>query len=395
MRVMYVVPDLAIGGAERHVTLLMPGLDRRRFDAAVVCIGAEGELFGDLVAGGIPAVALHRSKRQAVRALRDLVREMRLFAPDVVITRGRSAETLGRIAAWLAGVPHSVVWVRNDGDVKPRGVVRRVADRVLDRVTSAYFGLARAQMDYMTGDLRYSPDKIRIIPNGVDTARFQSGGDRSALRGLGIGESDKVVGILAALRPEKDHATFLRAARLVADRVPQAKFLIVGEGRMRPEIEGLIGRYGLGDRVVMTGARSDVPELLRAMDVFVLSSFSVECFPNALLEAMAAGRPAVCTAVGGVPEILEESVTGFLVPPHDPEALADRLVRILSDPALAERMGRAARARVESRFSLAASVATAEQALLDVAAGHRTPPRNMVNDQAPPRRFPALSEADR
>ena len=373
VRVMYVVPDLGVGGAERHVTVLMPNLDRRRFDAAVVCIGAEGELFGDLVARGIPAVALHRGKWQAVSALWDLVREMRRFAPDVVITRGYSAEALGRIAAWVAGVPHSVVWVRNDGDVERRGVVRRAADRVLDRVTTAYFGLVRAQLDYMIDDLKYPPDKIRIIPNGVDTARFQSSSDRSALAGLGIGESDKVVGILAALRPEKDHATFLRAARLVAERMPQSKFLIVGEGRMRPEIERLIGRYGLGDRVVLTGARSDVPELLRAMDVFVLSSFSVECFPNALLEAMAAGRPAVCTAVGGVPEILEEPATGFLVPPHDPEALADRLVQILSDPVLAQQMGRAARARVESRYSLAASVAAAEHALLDAMAGWQTP----------------------
>ena len=375
VRVMYVVPDLGIGGAERHVTLLMPALDRRRFDASVVCIGAEGELFGDLVARGTPAVALRRSKGQAVPALWDLVREMRSFAPDVVITFGYSAEALGRIAAWLTGVPHSVVWVRNDGDVEPRGVVRRVADRVLDRVTSAYFGLARAQMGYMVDDLKYSPDKIRIIPNGVDTAAYRSSGDRSARAGLGIGESDKVVGILAALRPEKDHATFLRAARLVADRVPQAKFLIVGEGRMRPEIERLIGTYGLGNRVVLTGARSDVPELLAAMDVFVLSSFSVECFPNALLEAMAAGRPAVCTRVGGVPEILEEPATGFLVPPHDPEALADRLVQILSDPDLGQQMGRAARARVESRFSLAASVATAEQALLEVSPPVRRPDR--------------------
>lgn len=373
VRVMYVVPDLGIGGAERHVTVLMPALAERRFDVAVVCIGAEGELFGDLVARGVPALALHRSKRQAVLALRELVREMRIFSPDVVITRGYNAEALGRIAAWLSGVPHSVVWVRNDGDVERRGVVRHVVDRVLDRVTSAYFGLARAQMDYMINELKYSPDKIRLIPNGVDTARFQSGGGRSALAGLGIGESDKVVGILAALRPEKDHATFLRAARLVAERVPQAKFLIVGEGPMRPEIERLIGRYGLGDRVVLTGARSDVPELLRAMDVFVLSSFSVECFPIALLEAMAAGRPAVCTAVGGVPEILEEPETGFLVPPHDPEALADRLVQILSDPVLAQQMGRAARARVGSLFSLAASVDTAEQALLEVASVRELP----------------------
>ena len=363
IRVMYVVPDLGVGGAERHVTKLMPNLDPNKFDTAVVCIGTEGKLFGALAASDVRAVALHRSKRQAMRALRDLTREMRNFAPDVVITRGYNAEMLGRIAARLTHVPHSVVWVHNHGDTEPRGAVRRIADRVLDRVTSAYFGVARAQIDYMVNDLKYSPDKIHIIHNGVDPDDFQWTDERSAASDLGICESDKVVGIFAALRPEKDHATFLRAARLVADRIPQTKFLIVGDGPMRPEIERLVHELDLADSVVLTGARMDVPELLRAIDVFVLSSYTVECFPMALLEAMAAGRPAVCTAVGGVPEMIEEPTTGYLVPPRNPDALADRLVCILSDSELARQMGQAARVRVETLFSLRKSVSATERAL--------------------------------
>ena len=145
---------------------------------------------------------------------------MRNFAPDVVITRGYNAEMLGRIAAWLTRVPHNVVWVHNCGETEPRGAVRRIADRLLDRVTSAYFGVARAQIDYMVNDLKYSPDKIQIIHNGVDPDGFQWTDERSAVSELGIGKSDKVVGILAALRPEKDHENFLRAARLVVDRIP-------------------------------------------------------------------------------------------------------------------------------------------------------------------------------
>ena len=371
IRVMYVVPDLGVGGAEQHVTKLMPNLDRSKFDTAVVCIGAEGKLFGALAASDVRAVALHRSKRQAVRALGDLTREMRNFAPDVVITRGYNAEMLGRIAAWLTRVPRSVVWVHNYGDTGPRGAVRRIADRVLDRVTSAYFGLARAQIDYLVDDLQYPPGKIRIIHNGVDPDGFQWTDDRSAVSDLGVGESDKVVGIFAMLRPEKDHDTFLRAARLVVDRVPDAKFLVVGDGPMRPEIERLIRELDLDDCVVLTGSRSDVPDLLRAIDVFVLSSYTVECFPIALLEAMAAGRPAVCTAVGGVPEMIEEPTTGYLVPPRDPDALADRLVRILSDSELAHQMGQAARARVETLFSLRASVSATEHALDALVRGGR------------------------
>ena len=133
--------------------------------------------------------------------------------------------------------------------------------------------------------------------------------------------------------------------------------------RCDPRSKGLSTNSVFDERVVLAGSRSDVPDLLRAIDVFVLSSYTIECFPIALLEAMAAGRPAVCTAVGGVPEIIDEPQTGYLVPPRDPGALADRLVHILSDPELAHRMGRAARARVEAQFSLRASVAATERAL--------------------------------
>lgn len=374
-RVMYVVPDLGVGGAERHVTTLMPNLDRARFATAVVCVGVQGALFDDLVRAGTQAKALHRSRRQALRAIVDLVREMRSFAPDVVITRGYSAEVLGRIAAVVARVPHNVVWVHNHGDGTPRGAVRRIADRVLDGVTCAYFGVAQAQAQYMVDGLNCPPEKIHIIYNGVDPEGFDPTDDRRAVAEFGIGSSDKVVGIVAALRPEKDHSTFLRAARMVLDRVPAAKFLVVGEGPMRAEIERHVAVLGLDDCVTLTGCLADVPAVLRAFDVAVLSSFSVECFPMALLEAMAAGRPAVCTAVGGVPEMVDEGVTGFLVPVRDPSALADRLVAILTDDELASRMGKAARVRVEEKFTLRGSVAAAELALTEVV----TPSALVVN----------------
>ena len=138
VRVMYVVPDLGTGGAERHVTTLMPRLDPAQFTCSVVCIGAEGALFGDLVNAGIPAVALRRTKWQALAALAGLAREMRRRRPDVVLVRGYNAEMLGRIAAILAGVPHRVVWVHNCGGVGADSRVRRLADRLLDRRTDAY-----------------------------------------------------------------------------------------------------------------------------------------------------------------------------------------------------------------------------------------------------------------
>lgn len=371
LRVAFVVPDLGIGGAERHVTTLVGRLDRRRFDPAVICLGREGELYRCLAETGVPAVALHRTKRQALQCLVDLVRELRRTAPDVVVLRGYNAEFLGRVAAVLARVPRVVVWVHNCGDLGSRGLARRLADAALGPGTDAYFGVAQAQLPYLVDQLHLPRRKVRIIHNGVDPSRFDAEAEPETTSGLGLREDDLVVGIVAALRPEKDHETFLRAAALVAAADPRARFLIVGDGLRRPALEDLADRLGIAERAVFTGARSDVASLLGVIDVFVLSSFTIECFPMALLEAMASSRPAVCTAVGGVPELLKHGVTGLLVPPRDPGALAQGLTRLLADDEERHAFGAAARARVEAEFSLARSVEEAQRNLLEVAAGSR------------------------
>ena len=377
IRVMYVVPDLRVGGAERHATLLLPLLDRERFTPSLVCIGEEGELFPDLAAGGVPAVSLGLTKRDAPKAIVGLVREMRRLRPEIVLTRGYNAELLGRVAAVIARVPHSVVWVHNNSDIEPRTKVRQSADRLLDRVTTAYYGVAHGQIAYMRDHLKYPASKIRVIYNGADPAAHPYDPaevrDEHLAASFGITPAQFVVGIVAVLRPEKDHETFLRAAAVVANERPDVRFLIVGDGPMRASLESLATALGIADAVVFAGSRTDVNELLRLMDVFVLSSYT-ECCPNSLLEAMANGRAAVCTAVGGIPEMIDEGVTGFLAPPRDADALGQRIVDALSDPEALAAMGRAARLRLETTFSLAQSMDAASWSLEETAGrvGSRT-----------------------
>ena len=191
--------------------------------------------------------------------------------------------------------------------------------------------------------------------------------DEGVARALGIAPSDRVVGILAVQRPEKDHATFLRAGRLVLDRMPDARLLVVGDGPMRPASEQLARELGLGDRVVFAGMRSDIPEILSLVDVMVLSSYTVECFPFSILEAMSAGVPAVCTAIGGLPEMIEDGVTGHLVAPRDPAGLAEAVLRILEPEGRAREMGVAARDRVASRFTLQACAQETERVFASIA----------------------------
>jgi glycosyltransferase involved in cell wall biosynthesis len=366
LRLMFVVPDLGTGGAERHVTTLAPQLDPGRFAPSVICIGGEGALFPEIVRAGIPATALQRTKHQAVLALLDLIREMRRQRPDLVIVRGYNAEMLGRTAAVLTGVPHQIIWVHHCSEPESRASVRRIADRILDRHTDAYFGVARAQIPFLVGELGYREDKIRIIHNGVDPGRFSTSDVRSAITDLGIDPKAPVIGILASLTSVKDHATLLHAARRVADDVPDLVVLIVGDGPLRETLVRLAADLGLGDRVIFTGVRSDVGEILRGLTVFTLCS-STECFPMAVLEAMAAGRAIVCTGVGGVVEMITDSVSGYLVPPSDPVALAARLTALIQDPQLRQRFGLAARSSVEREFSLRASVDSAAEELGKVA----------------------------
>ena len=370
IRALFVVPDLRVGGAERHVTTLLPRMDPARFTPTVICVGEEGGLFAALPAAGIEARALHLSgKRNAVRALRELVSITRRTRPDVVVMRSRNAEILGRIAARVTGVEHAIVWVHNDGDLTRRSWIHNRVDRALTRWTSGYFGVAEAQRRYMVDELGYPDDKIRIVHNGVDPALFDVNTDRGVLAEFGFAEGDPVVGILAALRPEKDHATLLRAARIVLDEMPRVRFLVVGDGVTRPDLESLCSELRIAPNVHFAGTRADIARLLCAIDVFVLSSSTVECFPIALLEAMACARPAVCTRVGGIPEMLNDGESGYLVPPKDPQQLATRLLSLLSDQRTARRMGRAGRDRVEAEFTLDRSVAAAEQAIEDVVFG--------------------------
>ena len=172
-----------------------------------------------------------------------------------------------------------------------------------------------------------------------------------------------MIGIVAVLRPEKDHATLLRAVRMVRDEIPDAQLLVVGDGPERPRLEELAADLGMTSAVRFAGSRSDVGRLLGLVDVVTLCSYTVESFPIALLEAMASGVPTVGTAVGGVPEMIEDGHTGYVVPPRDERALADALIKMLQDPQRTEAMGRAARAWVESRFTLERSVRAAEAAI--------------------------------
>lgn len=194
-------------------------------------------------------------------------------------------------------------------------------------------------------------ERIRVIHNGIDAERFAGKGPDPGLReSLGIPSHGRVIGTVGSLSREKGHIFLIRAAPQVLQRCPSAYFLVIGDGAEREALEGEAAKLGIRDRILLPGSRTDIPDLLKVMDVFAFPSL-LEGLPMALLEAQAAGTPAVATAVGAIPTVIRDAATGLLVPPGDPAAIADSIVRLLENPDAARAMAAAGAERVRSAFS--------------------------------------------
>ena len=196
--------------------------------------------------------------------------------------------------------------------------------RLLTRWTDGFIGVAQAHGRHLIETEGFPAEKVHVIPNGVDVERFNPMHNGEAVRReLGIAATAPVIGIVAALRPEKNHDMFLRAAKIVRDRIPEARFLIVGDGPEREALVQLTRELDLGDAVHFLGNRSDVPEILAALDVFALTS-RIEANPVSILEAMASGKPVVAPRVGSIDESVSDGETGFLTEPGNVQQVADR-----------------------------------------------------------------------
>ncbi len=349
MRVMFVITCMPVGGAETLLVELIRGLDRTRFAPELCCLKYFGPL-GEALAREIPAFTGLLANKYDFAVLGRLVRLMRRRKIDAVVTVGTGGDKMfwGRLAAWLAGVPVICSALHSTG--LPDHV--ELPNRLLTPITDAFIAVARSHGRYLAEREGCPAHKVRVIPNGVDTERFRAlPPDPGLRRELGIPAGAPLAGIVAALRPEKNHALFLQAARLIRRQVPGAHFLIVGDGPQRKAIEEIIRDLGLSDAVRLLGTRHDIPALLSLLDVFVLTSH-MEANPVSILEALACERPVVATAVGSVPETVLDGTTGFLAEPGSAQAIADRVIALMNDRRRAAALGGAGRRHVAAHWSL-------------------------------------------
>ena len=338
VRVLYVVGNFVAGGAERHLLELWRRLDHSRFEVEIACFRDEGQFAPDVRALGLPVHVLRVGRRiydaSGIAGFARLLHVVLGFRPDVIHGYLFGPNLFGALAGRMAGVRAVVVAKRNvDAFETPRQVAaQRLAHRLATHVTAVSEAVARSVVA-----LGVPRERVTVIPNGVDAGRFASVPDPGPANGRA-----PVIGSVGCLEARKDYGTLLEALARVAGGGRPFRALIVGDGRERAELEARARALGLEGRVTFLGERPDVERWLGEMDVFVLSSRE-EGIPNALLEAMAAARPAVATAVGGTPEVMRDGVDGWLVPARDPDALAGALAAALADPAETARRGREAR----------------------------------------------------
>jgi len=371
--------SLSLGGAEEVLVNLVLQADRMRWQprVAVPRYPAMRPVVARLRGAGVdvdefpPSDGLPWPRR--IRAFRSYLRRVRPALVYVNRPRLPDRSTAVVLAARLAGLPivlhdHWTVprdWAERDGAVRTGrdGASRRRALSGVRNLFTYRLPVAAARWIIFPAEatrrisitqFRYPRARTRVVPNGIDVDGVaRAAADRTgARRALGLDPGVPVVLCAARLAREKGHHFLLHAIAEVARTIPGMQLLLAGDGSLRPELEAIAATLALGDRVAFLGWRDDVPRLMAACDLLVLPSLS-ECLPLVCLEAMAAGRPVVASAVGGIPEVVVEGVTGRLVAPGDTGGLAAAITDLLRDPDLARAMGQAGRARVAERFSLA------------------------------------------
>lgn len=370
--------DFRIGGTERQAVNLGKALAHDRFNLHLACFRHSGQFLHEIEDKAIPLTEYTINSLYNGRTIRKqlrFARYLRQYQIQIVHAYGFYPNIFAIPTARLAGVPAVVASIRDMGELWTP-MQRRVqkfmcgfAHRIVVNADAIKRRLVQEG---------YRGEQVTVIRNGLELSRFADTRKGSGLRQeLGLPPHAPLIGVLARMHQVKRIEDFLEAARIVAGRFQQTRFLIVGEGctvlngRVAPEntylqdMKRLASRLGLDHRVVFTGLRLDTPALLSELAVSVLPSLS-EGLSNVLLESMAVGVPIVATKVGGNSEAVEEGVTGLLVPPRDPAALAQAICRLLEDPELAARFGQAGKQRVAQHFSLERMVQETERLYLEL-----------------------------
>lgn len=381
IRLLKFISNLGLAGTERQFMNLGRSLDPLRFELHFSCLKRWGHFLQEIEALRIPLAEYNIKSFYHPKVVREQLRfagYVKRNRIQIVHTYGFYPNVFAIPAARLAGTPVIIASIRDTGGYQTptQNRVQKFMCHLADRIVVN----AEAIRQWLITE-GYNPEKVVVIRNGIDLSPFAA---RRTIRGssrlreeLGLPQHAPLIAVFSRLHRFKGIEHFLEAAVIVRRRFPEARFLIVGEGRIMVngqvmdspytrELQDYAVRLGLGQHAIFMGFRPDVPELLSEVAVSVLPCISSEGLSNTLLESMAAGVPVVATQVGGNPEVVEDGVTGFLVPARNPQSLASAVGRLLDDPGLAVQFGQAGRERVAKLFSLEKMVKETECLYLEL-----------------------------
>ena len=359
VRVLHVVDTLHAGGAEHLILTTVKHLDRTRFASTVVALGPPRDLQAAFERAGVRVECLDaRSPQDWRRSLFGLIHVIRRVRPDIVHSHLRLANVYARVAAKAGGVRGIVTTLHHlDYTFWPARTWKTKLWRLADMLTGRGFGTRFVAVSKAVRDdyrINLGIRDADVIYNYIEPKSFSAPGEslRAAARArLGIASHELILLNVARLAPEKGQRHVIDAMPRIVDRVPGARLLLAGDGPEAPMLRERSAALGVDRHVTLLGKSDDVRTLLAASDLFVFPS-TAEAFGIALIEAMAAGLPVVASGVGGILEIVDDGVDGLLVPPGDPAALADAIVRLATDGELRHELGEHARKTVAERFSV-------------------------------------------
>ncbi len=352
MKVLQILACHRLGGTETFSIDLVKRLRSRGIDAYLANLWAPSEM--DTIASqelkqyyfGISGLGYWLGPKCLWNTLLLLRKEK--F--DIVHAYGLRVSLMVRLMRLLAPLRRLCIGIR--GVDEQRNAIESSLDHITERLVDKVVCNSHSVADVRMLREKTKASKIEIIPNGIDTMRFDPTRYQEITRSkLGINHEGFLIACVGNFRPEKDHRNLIEAVAKISNKISGVKILLVGQDPMREEIERLVSEKQLEDFFCFTGPRQDIPELLMVCDAFVLPSRN-EGMPRALMEAMLMGLPVITTDAGGTPEVIENNISGLMVPKQNPDALAEGLLKIVCDSSLRMHLGRAARKRILEHFSL-------------------------------------------
>ncbi len=348
--VVHLVDDLNVGGLERTLAIIVKNLDKDKYRTIVWCLIGGGQIAGELERQGFEVRVLGLSASDRIRSLLRLAWRLRRERVGILHSWGISGGVWGRTASILARVPVRFVHVQNTYYDLDKS--ERFKERFLGIFTDRIIACSEAVKKCLVESVGVNVHKVETIRNSVETEKFRKIRDIQSVRAeFDPGSKDIIVGSVSRLVPVKGYHYLLAAAVKILRKFPNVKFLVVGDGALRKNIESASVAEGIKKNFIFTGYREDIPRLLSIMDIFVHPSGIREGLPLAIAEAMACGIPVVAGDIGGTSEIVKDGETGLLTPPGNVHALAGSIISLIENPGMAREMGKKGREFVEEKFS--------------------------------------------